>query len=260
MEISACPKCGSRKIYQGKLKEGVLTGITSKYVCKNCGYQGFPILFDSEKEYKKFKGQFNDKNVENKEVKREEPKEDESFIKNNLTAKLGLGLIIIGLLLSAGTRGIYLEFTLLLIIDGIALILVGFFSPKEISITKIKKYPKIAGYIMIISGIILFLIYCLLLFFLLNLENLPIEIRELYVGIESYLIYVCALQIIFSIIEIIGGIFAIKRQKWGIALIGAILGSLGLLPFYISTIIGIIALVLLSFSKDLFANKEKKTI
>ena len=54
MEIKACPNCGSRRIYQGRMGDGILTGYTSRDVCRNCGYQGMPIIFDSEKEYKKF--------------------------------------------------------------------------------------------------------------------------------------------------------------------------------------------------------------
>jgi len=54
MEIKACPNCGSRRIYQGRMGDGVLTGYTSRDVCRDCGYQGMPIIFDSEKEYKKF--------------------------------------------------------------------------------------------------------------------------------------------------------------------------------------------------------------
>lgn len=54
MEITACPKCGSKKIYQGRMSDGVLTGYTNRKVCRNCGYQGSPIIFDSEKDYKKF--------------------------------------------------------------------------------------------------------------------------------------------------------------------------------------------------------------
>jgi hypothetical protein len=54
MEIIACPNCGSRKIYQGTMGEGVLTGYTTRSVCRNCGYQGMPIIFDSEIDYKKF--------------------------------------------------------------------------------------------------------------------------------------------------------------------------------------------------------------
>lgn len=54
MNISVCPRCGSKNIYQGTIRDGVLTGYTTRYVCKDCGYQGMPIIFDSEKEYKKF--------------------------------------------------------------------------------------------------------------------------------------------------------------------------------------------------------------
>ncbi len=54
MNITACPKCGSKKIFQGRLKEGVLTGYTDRYVCRDCGYQGSPIIFDSIDEYNKF--------------------------------------------------------------------------------------------------------------------------------------------------------------------------------------------------------------
>lgn len=54
MEIKACPKCGSTEIYQGTLGDGVLTGYTSRQVCKNCGYQGMPLIFSNEEEYKRF--------------------------------------------------------------------------------------------------------------------------------------------------------------------------------------------------------------
>ncbi len=54
MEILACPRCGSRRIYQGRMRDGVLTGYTSRDVCRDCGFQGMPIIFDSEDSYKKF--------------------------------------------------------------------------------------------------------------------------------------------------------------------------------------------------------------
>ncbi len=54
MEIKACPKCGSIKIFQGTLGDGVLTGYTSRQVCRNCGYQGMPLIFNNEKNYKNF--------------------------------------------------------------------------------------------------------------------------------------------------------------------------------------------------------------
>jgi len=54
MSITACPNCGSKKIFQGRLKDGVLTGYSDKYVCRDCGYQGSPLIFDNIDEYNKF--------------------------------------------------------------------------------------------------------------------------------------------------------------------------------------------------------------
>ena len=68
MEIIACPKCGSRRIFQGRLKEGVLTGYTSKEVCRDCGYQGIPLIFDDVESYKNFlKALEEEKELENDE-------------------------------------------------------------------------------------------------------------------------------------------------------------------------------------------------
>jgi hypothetical protein len=53
--IAACPRCGSKRIEMGTMNQGVLFGITSwKSVCKNCGYQGEPLFFDTEEEYNRF--------------------------------------------------------------------------------------------------------------------------------------------------------------------------------------------------------------
>jgi transcription elongation factor Elf1 len=55
MEITACPNCGSKNIGIGTLGDGIIFGLSSwKEVCKDCGYQGASLLFDSEIEYKKF--------------------------------------------------------------------------------------------------------------------------------------------------------------------------------------------------------------
>lgn len=67
MEIISCPKCGSLKIFQGKMEDGVLTGYTFRYVCQNCLYQGMPIIFDNEKDYNNFLKNIKDKKKENNE-------------------------------------------------------------------------------------------------------------------------------------------------------------------------------------------------
>lgn len=80
MKIKACPKCGSKNISMGALGDGVLFGIDSwKEVCRNCNYQGAPILFDSEVEYKKFFSELNlDNNKKVKENKNKSIKKDDS--------------------------------------------------------------------------------------------------------------------------------------------------------------------------------------
>ena len=91
MEIYACPKCGSRRIYQGRMGDGVLTGYTSRNVCRNCGYQGMPIIFDSEKEYKKFLQSKSLKEKTSKKIKEETKKED----KKPLKYKRPLGVTVV---------------------------------------------------------------------------------------------------------------------------------------------------------------------
>jgi transcription elongation factor Elf1 len=54
MEIFACLRCGSRNIHSGTISDGVLDGYAVMYVCRDCGYQGMPMLFDSMREYERF--------------------------------------------------------------------------------------------------------------------------------------------------------------------------------------------------------------
>jgi len=82
MEITACPNCGSKNIGIGTLGDGIISGLSSwKEVCKNCGYQGASLLFDSEIEYKKFidalsnaKKQTKKENIEGESVELTEEK------------------------------------------------------------------------------------------------------------------------------------------------------------------------------------------
>lgn len=61
VKITACPNCGSKDIKMGSLGDGVLFGIGSwKLVCKNCGYQGAPLNFDSVEEYLHYYNQLPD--------------------------------------------------------------------------------------------------------------------------------------------------------------------------------------------------------
>lgn len=55
MGITACPVCGSKNIGIGTLGDGIISGLSSwKEVCRNCGYQGASLVFDTEADYTKF--------------------------------------------------------------------------------------------------------------------------------------------------------------------------------------------------------------
>ncbi|KYK20123.1 hypothetical protein AYK25_04920 [Thermoplasmatales archaeon SM1-50] len=55
MEITACPNCGSKNIGIGTLGDGIISGLSSwKEVCRDCGYQGASLVFESEAVYQKF--------------------------------------------------------------------------------------------------------------------------------------------------------------------------------------------------------------
>jgi len=72
MKIKACPNCGSKNISAGTMGSGVTFGVTSwKEMCRDCGYQGQPINFDSENDYKNFLKEIKQKPQE-KETKLEE--------------------------------------------------------------------------------------------------------------------------------------------------------------------------------------------
>ena len=103
MEITACPNCGSKRIYQGTMGDGVLTGYTYRQVCRDCGYQGMPIIFDSEEEYKKF--------LENIPKKQEEILQKNS--EKNIKHELPVGVLILATVtVLQAVLSIYLYYTL----------------------------------------------------------------------------------------------------------------------------------------------------
>ncbi|MEM4257793.1 MAG: hypothetical protein QXL17_01400 [Candidatus Thermoplasmatota archaeon] len=117
MDIQACPNCGSRRIDAGTMNAGILFGITSwKSICKDCGYQGEPLLFDSEDCYKNFLDTLKKKNEQDEkaepfgpeddsdEVKKiiKDTEEEINHIEETFTAKKGWGAEIILSMILAG--------------------------------------------------------------------------------------------------------------------------------------------------------------
>jgi len=61
-----------------------------------------------------------------------------------------------------------------------------------------------------------------------------------------------AVEAIFGILALLGGIFAIQRKYWGIAIVGSIFGLISIGPLFLSSIFGLIGLILVATSKDEF--------
>ena len=81
MKIHACPRCGSQKIYIGTMDSGVTFGITSNnYTCKNCNYNGMPLIFNNKKNYTQFLKGFQKETETNNKEKIKETKEEEKAI------------------------------------------------------------------------------------------------------------------------------------------------------------------------------------
>jgi len=56
-EFKACPRCGSLRIRAPSLREGGIPGtseIAGIYYCENCRKKIVPLVFDDERQYKKF--------------------------------------------------------------------------------------------------------------------------------------------------------------------------------------------------------------
>ena len=54
MKITACPLCGSKNVGMGGIRDGVHPQEFLKQACKNCGWTGTPLEFDTDNEYQQF--------------------------------------------------------------------------------------------------------------------------------------------------------------------------------------------------------------
>ncbi len=71
-------------------------------------------------------------------------------------------------------------------------------------------------------------------------------------GLGAIIVICGAIGIIFSLIALIGGVFAIQRKMWGLALAGGILGLFSL-GYVIGSILALVGLILVAISRKEFA-------
>ena len=67
------------------------------------------------------------------------------------------------------------------------------------------------------------------------------------------LVYICGgIFIVLSIITLLGGVMALRRRMWGLALVGSILGLFIIGPVFVSSLLSFIGLIILAISRDEF--------
>jgi hypothetical protein len=76
----------------------------------------------------------------------------------------------------------------------------------------------------------------------------PITIEQL----QSILVTCGIIGCILSVFALIGGIVAVKRKSWGLAIVGGILGIFTIGPIFLGSIISLVGLILVAVSRKEF--------
>ena len=122
--------------------------------------------------------------------------------------------------------------------------------------TTVKKTwkPTTAGILNIISGAInvfsvigLIIVITAIDTWAFLLEIIPAEDLPLVASLISTILIAClALSIIHVVFPIVGGVFALQRKRWGLALAGSIIAILAVFP------LGVASTVFVAMAKDEF--------
>ena len=114
--------------------------------------------------------------------------------------------------------------------------------------------PLIAGILLIVAGLLgLFTWSMALALDSSMLQNVlpadsPISIEQL----QSILVTCGIIGCILSIFALTGGIVALKRKAWGLAIVGGILGLFTIGPMFLGSIISLVGLILVMISRKDF--------
>jgi hypothetical protein len=76
----------------------------------------------------------------------------------------------------------------------------------------------------------------------------PITIEQL----QSILVTCGIIGCILSVFALVGGIVAVKRKSWGLAIVGGILGIFTIGPIFLGSIISLVGLILVAVSRKEF--------
>lgn len=114
--------------------------------------------------------------------------------------------------------------------------------------------PLIAGILLIIAGLLgLFTWSSALALDQSMIENvLPANAPITAEQLQSFLTTCGIIGCILSVFTLAGGIVAVKRKAWGLAVIGGILGLFTIGPVLVGSIIALIGLILIAMSRKDF--------
>lgn len=107
--------------------------------------------------------------------------------------------------------------------------------------------PVLAGVVLLGSGILDIVSGVKLVTTNGQLPDVPVDFTGM--------LHTCgSLAILFGIIALLGGWFSLRRQKYVLALLAAALGIIGIGPFYLGAVLGLIGLILLALSNGEFSD------
>ncbi len=119
--------------------------------------------------------------------------------------------------------------------------------------------PIVAGVLNIMVGVVTLLGTCIIVIILVGIGGGLLSISRvadlmpiwLSGFVEGVMVIIAILLVVFSMLPLIGGIYAVQRKNWGWALTGSIVAILS------STILGIASTVLVSLSKNEFEKSNR---
>ncbi len=122
--------------------------------------------------------------------------------------------------------------------------------------------PLIAGIFLIIAGLLGILFWSMILAFdpstldPLMLQNAlpadsPISLEQLQSMLQSFFLTCGIIGCVLSVFTLAGGIVAVKRKAWGLAIVGGILG-LFTFGFFLGSIMALIGLIVVVISRKDF--------
>jgi hypothetical protein len=111
--------------------------------------------------------------------------------------------------------------------------------------------PLIAGIFLIIAGLLGVFTWSMALALDTSmLQNvLPADSPISVVQLQSILSTCGIIGCILSIFALAGGIVAVKRKAWGLAIVGGMLGLFTIGPFFLGSIMSLIGLILVAISR-----------